>query len=154
MTYIYRHAILGGTFDHFHVGHAKFVTAPFSKSRKITIGLVKRPATKLWSSSIENYHDRKLNLQSYLQSQGLLSRATIIPLHDVYGTSLIDPTIDAIYTTESTSAGAVLINDKRSELGLSKLIINITPYVIGNDQKIVSSSRIREGLIDNQGYSL
>lgn len=153
MTYTYQHAILGGTFDHFHIGHEKFVAASFPLAREVTIGLVKHPITKLWPISIESYENRIINLKSYLQKLGVSSRANIIPLHDIFGTSLTDSTIDAIYVTESTHANAILINNKRSQLGLPILSIIIIPYEIGDDQKIVSSSRIREGLIDHTGHS-
>jgi phosphopantetheine adenylyltransferase len=99
MSFIYQHAILGGTFDHFHVGHEQFVAAPFMQSVRVTIGLVKSPVTKLYPTSIESYAERDISLRSYLAQLKVSDRSNIITLHDIYGTSLTDHSIDAIFVT-------------------------------------------------------
>ncbi len=155
MKYVYPHTILGGTFDHFHTGHEKFISAALASSARITVGLVKKPriAEKEHPRSIESYVRRESDLNSFFKKNKVSSRVSIIPLSDIYGTSLTDQSVEAIYVTESTHANALRINGERTKLGLPKLAIQVVDYVKGDDGLIVSSSRIRAGLIDRQGHA-
>lgn len=155
MSHLYQHAIQGGTFDHFHAGHQRFVASSLLNARQVTIGLVEHPSfdQKLHPESIESYSARESELKSYLNHLGSSYRSTVIPLSDIYGTSLTDRSIDAIFVTESTHPNAQLINTKREEIGLPSLAIVVVPYALGDDGKIVSSSRIRAGEIDRGGHS-
>jgi cytidyltransferase-like protein len=155
MTYAYKSAILGGTFDHFHSGHQQLINVALNQTEKITLGIVEYifPTDKNWVSSIENYATRLATLRSYLHEVNATERTTIIPIHDIYGTTLTDPNIDAIYVTDSTYHNAELINVERLKRNLSKLAIITVPYSRGDDNKIISSGRIRAGEIDRQGRS-
>lgn len=155
MSYSYKSSILGGTFDHFHIGHEAFVSAPFNDSLNVTIGIVETPFSnaKSFSLTIESYEIRLQNLTNYLKDIGVHDRATIIPIHDIYGTTLTDKSIDAIYVTSSTKQNADLINEKRLTLNMSPLEMNVVPHVKTDDGQIVSSSLIRTGHIDRSGHS-
>jgi hypothetical protein len=155
MSYRYSHAILGGTFDHFHLGHQALLAAAFRESDHVTIGIVETPLSpkKSFSTSVEDFLTRKQNLYTYLQSQKLLSRTTIIPITDIYGTSLINPGIEAIFVTEETHGNAIKINVERQKLGLLPLKIVVVPYTLANDNQTISSGRIRAGQIDRHGHS-
>lgn len=155
MKYQFQHSVLGGTFDHFHVGHTKFVTTALAGAARVTIGLVKNPFSdiKLYPSSIEPYQLRKKALLTVLAKNSASSRASIIPLQDIFGTSLTDPTIDAIFVTQANHHNALMINNKRSILGLPPLAVQLVDYVLGDDDLVVNSGRIRAGLIDRLGHS-
>ncbi len=155
MRYTFKHSILGGTFDHFHIGHEAFVSAPFNDSLHVTVGIVETPFSnaKSFSLTIESYEIRLQNLTNYLKSLGVLDRATIIPIHDIYGTTLTDKSIDAIYVTSSTKQNADLINEKRLAMEMPPLEIKVVPHVKTDDDQIVSSSLIRTGLINRSGHS-
>lgn len=153
MEYQYSHAILGGTFDHFHAGHAHFISTAFDKSEKVTIGLTtdKFFEKKSFPNSIENYKIRKECLTTFLSESGYLDRTEIIPISDIYGTSLQDESIDTIFVTRHGLPNAKIINMKRMELGFSKLTVVKVTYLRGEDGKIISSTRIRSGEIDRLG---
>ncbi|MEI8232479.1 MAG: pantetheine-phosphate adenylyltransferase [bacterium] len=155
MSHLYHHAILGGTFDHFHLGHENFITTALSQAEFLTIGIVKELFTqdKLASTSIEDYLTRQSNLKDFLHQSDVESRVKIIPITDIYGTSLTDSTIEAIYVTKETKPNAEIINAKRQGLDLAKLALIVLPYSLGDDNEIISSSRIRAGIIDRQGHS-
>lgn len=155
MSYIYKHAILGGTFDHLHLGHQKLLSAAFGQAKSITVGIVKSPFSldKSYVDNIENYELRENSLKKFLEEINCLSRANIISIHDIYGTSLIDKDIEAIFVTESTQANAETINLKRLKLGIPALTIVVIPFTVGDDNKIISSRRIRSGEINRQGIS-
>jgi cytidyltransferase-like protein len=155
MTYTYRSAILGGTFDHLHLGHARFLSTAFAQAKHLTIGLVQNllSTDKSFIISLEDYAQRLATLRSELSKLDVSSRAEIIPLSDIFGTSLTDPSIQAIFVTQATHANAGLINDERSKLAFPPLRIITIPYELGDDSQIISSGRIRAGLIDRQGHS-
>lgn len=155
MSYNYNHAILGGTFDHFHIGHEKLIENAFNKSEKVTIGIVEKifPSNKYYKSCIEEFSTRLESLKAYLSKQGLESRSSIIPINDIYGTSLIDSSIEAIFVTDSTLPNAKIINNKRLQIGMHQLEIAKVSYVLGDDNQAISSGRIRDGSIDRNGHS-
>lgn len=154
MTFLYKHAILGGTFDHLHLGHEKFIAHALSLSATLTIGIVKEPwvKSKIYPECIESYQIRLSSLQTFITRSRTSQRVTIIPISDIYGTALSDPSIDAIFVTESTRDNADLINSKRSELQLPPLPIVVVPFEVSRDGGTISSSRIRSGEIDRSGF--
>ena len=102
MKYKYRHAILGGTFDRFHDGHKHFISQAFENAEKVTVGIVtsdKLLKDKPLFSLVQSYDARERGVIDFLKSEGFMSRANTITIHDVYGTSLEDKTIDAIFVT-------------------------------------------------------
>lgn len=155
MDHKFSHAILGGTFDHFHVGHEAFILSAFLESLHVTIGVVKTPFSnaKSYSNSIESYGLRIQNISMFLNKYGFLDRSTLIPIHDIYGTTLTDQSIETIFVTSSTAQNADLINEKRLALDLLPLKIVVVPHVKADDGQIVSSSLIRAGLIGRSGHS-
>lgn len=155
MSYLYQSAILGGTFDHFHVGHERLIQTAFKQAQRVTIGITISPLspTKGFPEFIQDFSTRKSRIESFLTTHGLLSRATLIPLTDIYGTSLTDPSIEAIFVTNSTLPGARVINQARVKRSLPKLAVVVVPHVLGSDRRIISSSRIRGGQIDRFGQS-
>lgn len=155
MSYTYQSAILGGTFDHFHIGHEAFIKKAFNDSQHVTIGIVDTPLShdKSYTNSIESYVIRLQNLSSFLGNMGFLERSSIIPIHDIYGTTLTDQSIEAIYVTDSTHPNAIVINEKRASLDLPPLKIISLPHVLAEDGELISSSFIRTGLIDRMGHS-
>jgi phosphopantetheine adenylyltransferase/uncharacterized protein (UPF0218 family) len=151
----YQFAILGGTFDHFHAGHEQLIASAFAFSAHVTIGIVSSllsPA-KLFPASLEDFATRRHTLLAYLRAHQLESRATIIAITDIYGTSLTDPRVEAIFVTAETRANADKINAKRRGLRLAPLTIEVVPYALADDNQVISSSRIRAGEIDRTGHS-
>jgi len=151
----YTHSILGGTFDHLHSGHEKFIGAAFADSERVTIGLTSESfsKTKDFFYSIEPYVVREKALVSFLEKRGFLKRSKIIEINDPFGTSLSDTSISAVFVTSHGLGNANLINKKRSEKGLKKLTISKVTFLKGADGKIISSTRIRSGEIDRKGLS-
>src|SRR5690606_22748449 len=64
-----------------------------------------------------------------------------------------DRTIDAIIVTRETKPNAIKINDERKKRKLPPLRIITVPFLKGDDNKIVRSSRIRKGVINRVGQS-
>ncbi|MBI4973025.1 pantetheine-phosphate adenylyltransferase [Candidatus Roizmanbacteria bacterium] len=154
MRSVYKHIILGGTFDRFHTGHELFVKTALKMGERITMGITTEPLYrhKPLSHIIEEYNIREMNVRNFIlkihpRSQYL----KIIPITDVYGSSLSDLSIDAICVTQATKKVALLINKKRKQAGMKPLKVIVIPWVRGQDGQVISSERIRYGEIDRMG---
>jgi len=149
----YKNIILGGTFDHFHIGHKRLIDEAFKNGENIAIGITteKLLGGKILISAIENYQARKDAVEKYLIEKSYLKRAIIIPLIDIFGNSKTENNINAIVVTSQTKANALKINQWRKENGFQQLQIIEVPLLKGDDNKIISSERIRLGEIDREG---
>lgn len=151
----FNHGVVGGTFDLLHNGHKKLLTRAFEEAEHVTIGL-SLPAlynNKPLASQIQDYTTRQKSLRDYLKTQSWDIRSTIVPLTDFYGSTLVDTSLEAIFVTLETQRNAERINIKRLEKNLSLLEIITAEYALGEDGEIISSQRIREGLIARDGIS-
>jgi pantetheine-phosphate adenylyltransferase len=154
MSFLYKQSVLGGTFDHLHLGHKKLIDTAFEQSEHVTIGLT-NPAmyqNKLLADFIEDYSLREESLKNYLKEKDFLNRATIISIADIYGTTLQDNKIEAIFATEENLQNINLINSKRKEISFTELKVIIVSYVKDNNGENISSERIRKGEIDREGF--
>lgn len=151
----FHHVIVGGTFDHFHRGHQKLLTQSFKVGEKITVGisLPQLYQNKKHTLSVEGYSIREQYVTDFVNKHHQLEKTTIIPISTIYGTTLEDPSIEAIIVSPDTKKTAEIINVKRRASKLSPMEIIVVPFEKGDDGKIISSERIRQGLIDRQGKS-
>ena len=151
---MYKKAILGGTFDHFHLGHQKLIDTAFEQSEHITLGITmpNMYQHKFLAQTIEAYDTREKNLKQYLEEKNLLNRATIIPIENIYGTTLQDDTIQAIFVTVENLPNVDLINNKRKEKGFANIKPVVVAYVKDATDKNITSERIRKGEIDRTGF--
>lgn len=150
----YSQVVVGGTFDLLHIGHRKMLAKAFELGRFVTIGITTDQFNQKRSKpSIQNQSHRMDSLKNFLKEKRLLKRSRVLWIADQYGTTLTDPTVEAIIVSRSTSKVARLINQKRTKLGLKKLDIVIFPYIKDGTGRIISSSRIRQGGINTSGQS-
>ncbi|KKP57842.1 MAG: hypothetical protein UR52_C0024G0003 [Candidatus Gottesmanbacteria bacterium GW2011_GWA1_34_13] len=143
---------VGGTFDLLHDGHKKLLDQAFIISEKVWVGITSDEFVVRSSKFIvEKYDKRKKELENYLKSRGWIDRAKIIPINDVYGTTLIDKNLQAIVVSPETLKTAKEINNLRKLKNWTELEIITVPWVLGKDGKSINSKRIRNGEIDRQG---
>ena len=150
---MFRISILGGTFAQFHKGHQKLLAAAFEQSESVIIG-ISQPIlykNKFLAHTIEDYQTRENYVKAYLKSQNWLQRATLIPIDDIWGNSLKERTIEAIFVTPITHPGAELINSERTKIGFPPLQIVTVPLEKSADGRPIASERIRAGEIGREG---
>ena len=147
---------VGGTFDELHKGHRVLLEKAFEVGDLVWIGLsTDEFARKLQKNhEISSYESRLNELKSFLVKKGLLSRAKITPLEDPYGPAVTSREIEAIVVSSETEVGARKINLLRMKRGLPPLEVIVIDMVPAENHVPISTTRIRRGEIDREGYLL
>ncbi|MGH7204079.1 MAG: pantetheine-phosphate adenylyltransferase [Candidatus Levyibacteriota bacterium] len=153
MVYKFKRAIVGGTFDRFHVGHQKLLAQAFTDAEHVIVGIASNALFqhKVYANFIEDYREREATISQFLNNHHFSNQAEIVPINDFYGTSLTDKDIEAIFITESNRANVEKINEERNKRGFPPLSLVTVDYVVGEDGEVITSQRIRSGLIDRKG---
>ena len=149
----YKHTVLGGTFDRIHSGHILYLKTAFECSDHITIGLTtqKLHSKKDHRQIIQDYSLREKELIKVIRARWPKGKVQIVPIDNIYGPSIEDPSIDSIVLTDETLQNGKKINTKRKIRGLRELEIILYPTIAAQDDLRLSSSRIRGGEIDRKG---
>jgi pantetheine-phosphate adenylyltransferase len=144
---------VGGTFDEFHKGHRALLLKAFEIGEQVLIGLCTDEfVKKLRKPHVTALYEQRLeDLKRFLSELGLLERAKIIPLNDVYGVTLSKGCAEALVVSRETESTANKINEKRKELGLPPLSVIVIEMVPAENHKPISTTRIRRGEIDREG---
>jgi pantetheine-phosphate adenylyltransferase len=147
-------AVLGGTFDRLHVGHAALLATAFRVGRTVAIGvttaeyLARHP--KPGGRAIQSYATRRRALARYLGTHYPRRAFRLVPLRDTFGRSVEDG-VDALVVSADTVAGGDAVNAERRRRGRAPLPVVVVPLVLADDLEPVSSRRIRAGEIDPRG---
>ncbi len=145
---------VGGTFDVLHRGHKILLRTAFRAGDKVLIGLSRNGFVQSLRKDhpVDLYPTRKRELVAFLRKERLLDRADIIPLDDAYGPTVNDSTINALVVSRMTKKMAERINMIRRRRGLKPLPVLTIQMVLAEDFEPISSTRIRSGEIDREGY--
>jgi pantetheine-phosphate adenylyltransferase len=149
----FNYVVLGGTFDHFHIGHKALLEKAFEIGKKVTIGIATEELykNKFLSETIEPFEVRKKSIKEFLKKKDWLSRVKLISFSDFKGGADRIKSLDAIVVSERTYPNALKINQLRKKNNLNLLRIIIIDDVLADDGKLISSERIRAGEIDREG---
>ena len=145
---------IGGTFDVLHRGHKILLRTAFRAGDRVLIGLSRNGLVRrlVKNHRVDPYPRRKRELVSFLKKERLLDRAKIIPLDDPYGPTINDSTVRALVVSRMTKKMADKINTIRRRRGLKPLSVVSIGMVVAEDFEPISSTRIRAGEIDREGY--
>ncbi len=139
---------LGGTFDHFHAGHALFLDVSSHYSDQIHVGLIsdkyldKYP--KKFRKKIHEYSKRVLSIVEYTK---LRKKSLAIVEIDTLGKDVkyaSESDLEAIIVSQETYSGALQINKIRKSMKKPSLTIILIPFVVSEERKKLSSTQIRE----------
>ncbi len=152
--FMHKKIVFGGTFDHLHKGHKSFIQYAYTKGEYAVIGLTVDEIVlkKEHTQSILSYDQRKKELSFFLDSIGKNDQYTIIPIHDIYGTTLEDEAIEAIVVTDQTIQGSTEINIQRKKRSKMPLSVYVCPMEQDTNFLVISSTRIRKGEINRDGF--
>ncbi len=149
----YARVAVGGTFDRFHRGHEAILRKAFDLGDHVLIGITAEEmlGRKRAGQQLEGLEARRKAVEVFLSSSGLDERAEIIVLTDTAGPTATDPVIDALVVSPETEPIAIGINEQRQSNGLPPMDIVTIEFVMADDRVRISSTRIREGVIDREG---
>jgi pantetheine-phosphate adenylyltransferase len=149
----YQKVALGGTFDRLHRGHEHLIALAAAAAPEIVIGVTDDEMVKhkTLSHLINPYETRVKQLNDYLDNRYPTHKISLITLNDPFGSTLTDPTIEAVVVSPLTMSGAQKLNDYRVERGLAPLKIEEADLVTDESGEHLSSTRIRQGLVNRQG---
>lgn len=147
----FRVAGLGGTFDHFHKGHERFILFAANVAQHLQIGittqklLLQKPLAEL----CQEYEVRVKAVSEFCERNKVSFE--IIPLNDVYGPTLERSSLEALCVTTETLPGGELVNRVRKERGLPELPIHVCDYYLDELDRPLHSVGIRAGLVNREG---
>ncbi|MDA1079185.1 MAG: pantetheine-phosphate adenylyltransferase [bacterium] len=145
---------LGGTFDHFHLGHQKLISQASEVGEKLLIGVTTdafaRQLEKQFSESLESYESRSASVSRFCETWGF--EFEVFPLDDPYGPTLTaDTKVQLICVSTDTKKTADKLNHLRAAAGLTELPVEIVSLVRLESGEILSSTLIRQGRANRAG---
>lgn len=148
---LYRSIGLGGTFDHFHIGHQFFLEFAAELADYVLVGVTTPELSqhKAAAHLIEAFDVRKRAVEQFLQDRGI--HGEVFALSDPYGPTLENSKVEAVAVTEQTVPGAEAINMKRAALSLPALPVHACTLLRDEHGELISSTRIRIGEVDRTG---
>jgi pantetheine-phosphate adenylyltransferase len=143
----YNKVAVGGTFDKFHDGHKLLLSTAFDIGNHIEIGVTSDAFGGL-KGNIDSFEDRSGYVKSFFSDK---SNFNVLSLDDPFGTTIFDEDFDAIVVSKETEPTAEKINEIRCSKGMNPLDIVVVSFVLAEDGKPISSTRIRRGEITKNG---
>ena len=152
----YGKVAVGGTFDQLHRGHRALLCKAFDVGEKVVIGLsTDEFVAKMNKPHVTaSFEERFREMEDYLEANGWLPRAEIVPLNDSYGLTISGKGLDALVVSQETAKTGTRINELREKARLPPLKIVPVRMVPAENCAPISTTRIRKGEIDREGHVL
>lgn len=143
---------MGGTFDIIHKGHLTLLSKAFSISSKVIIGLTSDELAKRKGKKILNpYEKRFKNLENIINTNFPNISYQISKLDNDFGPAVLEEGVQALVVSKETENQGAVLNQLRSERDLTPVNVVIVPMVLAKDGHRISTTRIKNSEIDNQG---
>jgi pantetheine-phosphate adenylyltransferase len=151
----FRTVATGGTFDHIHMGHYALLAKSFAVGEMVVIGVTSDEFVRKEGKKPEqSYPERVKALEEFIRTRFPGRRYVIAKLDDYFGPGIASPEVEAIVVSKETATRVPLANSLRQAKGFSPLEVVVVDYILADDLKPISSTRIRNGEIDFQGKLL
>jgi pantetheine-phosphate adenylyltransferase len=149
---MYKTVATGGTFDHLHRGHVALLTRSFEVGDAVVIGVTSDAfARKEGKDPDQSYAERVRDLEAFIHRRFPKRKYIIAKLDDYFGPGIASPDVQAIVVSKETAKRVHIANALRAEKGYPPLETVVVNYVLADDSKPISSTRIRRGEIDSEG---
>lgn len=148
----YNLVAMGGTFDIIHKGHIELLRKSFSISSKVIIGLSSDELVKKMGKKISNnYHQRFESLSTAIEKNFPNSSYQISKLENDFGPAVLEEGVEALVVSEETKNTGQILNQLRAKKNLPPVEVIVVPMVLAKDGSTISTTRIRDSEIDNEG---
>jgi cytidyltransferase-like protein len=148
----YSKVATGGTFDQLHAGHRRLLERSFQLGDEVVIGLTSDEfARKEGKAPRQAYQKRAADLDAYLRANFPGRRFSIAKLDDYFGPGIASKDVEALVASPETGTRVELANRLRAERGFPPLELVVIDWVVAEDGRPISSTRIRSGEIDTEG---
>ncbi len=131
------------------------LTKSFEVGDRVVIGVTSDPfALKEGKKPDQNYDERVRALEALIHARFPGRKHLIAKLDDFYGPGITSPEVEAIVVSRETAKRVPIANAARTSKGFAPLDVVTVDYVLADDGKPISSTRIRSGEIDAEGRVL
>jgi pantetheine-phosphate adenylyltransferase len=151
----YKTVATGGTFDHIHRGHQALLAKSFEVGDRVVIGVTSDAfARREGKSPDQKYEERVRALKQLIRDMFPGRDYLIAKLDDYFGPGIASPEVQAIVVSRETAKRVPMANALREAKGFPPLEVVTVDFVLADDSKPISSTRIRNGEIDPQGKDI
>ena len=127
----------------------------FETGDVVYVGLTSDDFVQKMGKKINNdFEHRKSELIKFLERRYPSRRFYITKLDAPFGPGMFTDEIEAVAVSEETFPNVKQANDKRRSLGLKDLSAEVVSLILADDEKRISSTRVRAGEIDLEGHLL
>ncbi|HVC26576.1 MAG TPA: pantetheine-phosphate adenylyltransferase [Nitrososphaerales archaeon] len=148
----YSKVATGGTFDQLHAGHRRLLEKSFALGDEVVIGLTSDEfARKEGKVPKRPYKQREAELEAYIRERFPGRRYSIAKLDDFFGPGIASREVKALVASPETGKRVELANALRAKRGFPPLELVVVDWVVADDGRPISSTRIRKGEIDEEG---
>lgn len=143
---------IGGTFNVVHKGHQRLIEQALSIAGSegfvfIGVAINELVAQK---KQVKSFETRKNQLVEFIHQKKAVPTVVIEPIQDRFGPTLKQD-FDVIVVSPETISVARKINKERQKKGKKQMKIVQIPFILADDGKPISSTRIMNGEINADG---
>jgi len=144
--------VVGGTFDIFHKGHEAMLRKAIGLG-EILVGLTSNAmARKTKKRNVTDFKLRKKELEDFIKKEFEV-KPKIVKIGNKFGFTL-EKDFDYIVVSPETYKTAIEINKERQKRNKKPIKIAKIKFVLAEDGKPISSTRILKGEINKEGRLL
>ncbi len=144
-------AATGGTFDIIHMGHRALLGAALSYDHTI-IGLSTDGfAARRGKAILYGYGTRRDHLVEYIRGSHPAAAYEVCPLDDDFGPAVLREGVDVLVVSWETRRAGHTLNVMRAGRGLGAVDVAVVPMIYGKGGGRISTTSIREGMMDIEG---
>ena len=143
---------MGGTFDVIHKGHITLLSEAFSISAKVIIGLTSDELALRKEKDLQNDYNKRLEtLVKTIETKFPKMEFEISKLDNDFGPAVLEKEVQALVVSGETSDQGEILNQLRKQKNLPLVDVVIVPMVLAQDGLRISTTRIKNQEIDNDG---